>query len=90
MVRESRSYKEVLASLETHIEHMRNHLGNIDAHLGRINDKIYDQEKRITGLETDNGNPGRRVNLSKAQAIGIGSGLFLFGSFIAGIIVGLF
>ena len=92
-----RSYTEVVIDLEKSITglettntYIENHLGNIDSQLEKLNNTVHETETRVTILETTTGNPTRGVKLSKAQAIGIGSGLFLFGSFIAGIIVGLF
>ena len=34
---EKRTYKEIVASLETHIIYINNHLQNIDSHLERLN-----------------------------------------------------
>ena len=66
-------------------------------HLELINGTLKNHENRLTIVETQEGQAfsiegpdPRTINLSKAQAIGIGSGLFLFGSFIAGLIAGLF
>ena len=55
-------------------------------HLELINGSLKNHEGRIRNLETgDYGdNPVKRINLSKSQAIGAGSGLFVFGSFLAG------
>ena len=41
---EKRSYKEVLASLETHIVYINTHLGNIDQHLNRLNERTSENE----------------------------------------------
>jgi len=44
---ENRPYKEVLASLETHIVYIKNHLGNIDQHLNKLNDRTSSNEHGI-------------------------------------------
>jgi len=44
---DKRTYKEVLASLETHIIYIGNHLKNIDSHMGKINDTNLEQELKI-------------------------------------------
>ena len=45
---EKRSYKEVLANLETHVVYINNHLQNIDKHLERQNDKLIESAKIIS------------------------------------------
>ncbi len=42
------TYTETLASVNTHIEYIREHLGNIDDHLGKLNDSRADHDNRIT------------------------------------------
>ena len=49
---EKRAYKEVLASVETHIVYIGNHLQNIDSHLDKINNHLNDHSSRITIVET--------------------------------------
>lgn len=49
---DKRSYKEVLASLETHIIYINNHLGNIDKHLEKQNTSIADHGKSIAKNST--------------------------------------
>ena len=44
---EKRSYKEILASVETSLSYINNHLGNIDGHLEKINTTNLDQEVKI-------------------------------------------
>lgn len=44
---EKRPYKEILASVETHIIYVNNHLQNIDSHLERINNRLTDHDKAI-------------------------------------------
>ncbi|KKN03431.1 hypothetical protein LCGC14_1107820 [marine sediment metagenome] len=46
------TYTETLASVNTHIEYIREHLGNIDDHLGKLNDSRIDHEARITNNST--------------------------------------
>jgi len=68
-------------------------------HLERINHSIEKHAKRISELEmltagcygTNPGlgpNPKKQIKLSRTQAIGIGSGLFMFASIIGGLIQG--
>ena len=44
---DKRSYKETLASVETHFIYINNHLGNIDQHLNAINNTNLEQEVKI-------------------------------------------
>lgn len=44
---DKRSYKEIVASIETHIIYVNNHLGNIDQHLNAINNTNLEQEVKI-------------------------------------------
>jgi len=44
---DKRSYKEVLASVETSLIYMNNHLGNIDSHLERQNNSLTEHGKSI-------------------------------------------
>ena len=44
---EKRTYKEILASVETHFIYINNHLGNIDSHMAKINDTNLEQELKI-------------------------------------------
>ena len=48
-------------------------------HLEIINSTLKNHEKRLIIIEARNGKP---VNLSKKQAVGLGSAMFIFGSFI--------
>ena len=43
-----RTYTQVLSSIETHQEYTSTHLRNIDAHMARQNDKLYELEKSNT------------------------------------------
>ncbi len=52
-------------------------------HLELINGSLKDHEKRLKDVEGIRGKP---INLSKKQAVGLGSASFIFGSFVAGII----
>jgi len=78
---EQRAYKEVLASVETHIVYINNHLGNIDSHLEKQNTRLDKHGNRLTAIETVTIKP---VNLSKKQAVSMGGSLIVFGSFAAG------
>ena len=44
---ENRTYKEVLASIETHIAYINTHLGNIDQHLNKLNERTGKNESGI-------------------------------------------
>jgi len=44
---DNRKYTEVLASVETHIIYINNHLGNIDQHLEKLNTTNQKQELKI-------------------------------------------
>ena len=44
--KERRSYKEIVASFETHIIYINNHLQNIDTHLERLNMTVNDNKTR--------------------------------------------
>jgi len=77
-----RRYTEVVASLETHIIYIGNHLKNIDSHLEKQNSSIDKHGNRLTALETIQ---GRSVNLSKRQAVGVGSSVFVVGGFLFGV-----
>jgi len=44
---DSRSYKEILASVETALSYINNHLSNIDGHLEKINTTNLNQEVKI-------------------------------------------
>jgi len=44
---DKRSYTEILASVETHIVYVNNHLRNIDSHLEKINTTNLEQEVKI-------------------------------------------
>ena len=68
-------------------------------HLEKMNETIVKHEKRISGLELtsaasysqnpgDGSKPKRPIQLTKIQALGIGSGLFMFASIIGGLIQG--
>ena len=54
-------------------------------HLELINGTLKDHESRLNVVEANSG-IGKSINLSKKQAVGLGSATFVFGSFIAGII----
>ena len=54
-------------------------------HLGLINGTLKNHEKRLTIVEARNG-LNKAVNLSKKQAVSLGGAVFIFGSFVAGII----
>ena len=41
---DKRTYKEIVASIETSIGYIDNHLRNIDAHLNRLNERTGDCE----------------------------------------------
>jgi len=41
---DKRSYKEVLASVETSLTYINNHLANIDSHLNKLNERTGDCE----------------------------------------------
>ena len=43
---ENRSYKEVLASVETHIIYIKTHLSNIDQHLNKLNERTDKTENK--------------------------------------------
>lgn len=45
---EKRTYTSVVASIETHIEHISNHLQNIDTHLERLNNSQGEQDEQIS------------------------------------------
>jgi len=77
-----RRYTEVVASLETHIVYINNHLKNIDSHMEKQNSSIDKHGNRLTALETIQGKP---VNLSKRQAVGVGSSVFVVGGFLFGV-----
>ncbi len=49
---DKRSYKDILASVETHFIYINNHLDNIDKHLERQNNSITEHGKLITGNST--------------------------------------
>lgn len=49
---EGRTYKEVVASLETHIIYINNHLSNIDGHLEKLNTRTHDNEIQIAVNKT--------------------------------------
>lgn len=53
-MREKRTYKEILASVETHIIHINNHLGNIDGHLETQNRRLSGHDKAIAKNTTWN------------------------------------
>jgi len=42
-----RSYSEIVASIETHIIYINNHLANVDSHLEKINTTNLKQEVKI-------------------------------------------
>jgi len=44
---DKRSYRDILASVETHFIYINNHLKNIDSHMGKINDTNLKQEVKI-------------------------------------------
>ena len=44
---EKRSYKTILASVETHFIYINNHLSNLDKHLEKINTTNLQQEVKI-------------------------------------------
>ena len=52
VLNDKRSYREVLASVETSLTYMNNHLGNIDKHLERGNNKLSEHDKAITKNST--------------------------------------
>ncbi len=80
--RKPRRYTEVVASLETHIVYISNHLKNIDSHMEKQNTSIDKHGNRLTALETIQGKP---VNLTKRQAVGMGGSVFIVGGFLFGV-----
>ncbi len=64
---EKRSYKEVLASLETHIIYINNHCKNVDSHLAKLNDTVADSKLEIARLKVN--------KLSTTSLYKIGGGL---------------
>ena len=68
-----RSYKEILASVETHFIYINNHLGNIDKHMERINTTNLDQEVKIAR------NKDRIGLIYKIGGGGLGLGVILLG-----------
>ena len=83
---EKRKYTDVVIALETQMVYTNNHLQNIDAHLQRQNDKLESHGNRLTVLETSATKP---VNLSKKQAVSLGSSMIVVGGFIAGVVQAL-
>ena len=53
---ENRTYKEVLAGVETSLTFINNHLGNIDQHLNKLNDRTTHNEIDIATNKADTGN----------------------------------
>lgn len=49
---DKRSYREIQASVETHLIYINNHLGNIDGHLEKINTINLAQEVKIAKNKT--------------------------------------
>ena len=41
------TYTETLTSLNTHLSYTREHLKNIDAHLGELNDRVGKQQVQV-------------------------------------------
>ena len=95
-----RRYTEVVQSIESTLGYLRedvvilktensytnNHLSNIDGHLEKQNTSIDKHGNRLTALETTAQKP---VNLSKRQAMSLGSSLILVGGIVVGIINGI-
>ena len=50
---EKRKYTEVLASIETHIQYISNHLANIDSHLEKQNTRLGNHDILITRNSTN-------------------------------------
>ena len=50
---DKRKYTEVLASLEVHFQYINNHLGNIDKHLDRLNNRVRETEDKTTKNTTN-------------------------------------
>lgn len=75
---EKRTYKEVVASLETHIIYINNHLGNIDKHLNKLNERIGNSEVQ-TAVS--------KASISRIWKIG--GGIFLGLLTVIGIIVAI-
>jgi len=49
---DKRSYKDILASVETHFIYINNHLDNIDKHLERQNNSLTEHERSIAKNST--------------------------------------
>jgi len=62
------NYTETVAKLETHLLYTREHLSNIDTHLGGINSKVANHENRLVVIETE-GKPKRKLlNMDNAKS----------------------
>ena len=71
---DKRSYKEIQASVETHLIYINNHLGNIDKHLEKINTTNLTQEVKIQR---------NKDRISLHSKIGGGIGTMLGGAIVA-------
>lgn len=73
-----RTIEEMVASMETHVIYINNHLGNIDSHLDRINNHEKEQDVAITKNST-------RINM----IIKVGGGVLTVSATIAAITLGI-